>query len=117
MHSKVHVFTNPLSDYVLASPETLLILLRFRLHSIELKYPALVAEHGLVDHVLKGKFAEHSIELPEERIVHHLLAVSVFGSLLAPNVNSFIYIFNKLNELHQACSLIKSVLNKVADSF
>jgi hypothetical protein len=67
--------------------------------------------------VFKGKLAEHSIQLPEERIVHHLLAVGIFGSLLAPYVNSLVYVFNKLDELHQARPLIKSVLDKVADCF
>ena len=56
-----------------------------------------MAEHGLVDHVFKGEFAEHSIKLPKERIVNHLLAVSILGSLQAPNVNPLIYIFNKLD--------------------
>jgi hypothetical protein len=117
VHPKVHVFSDPLSDHVLPSPEALLILLRFRLHAVELKDPALVAEHGLVDHVFKGEFAEHSIQLAEERIVHHLLAVSILGSLQAPNVNSLIYIFNKLYELHQAGSLVQPILNKVTDRF
>ena len=76
-----------------------------------------MAEHGLVDHVFKGEFAEHSIQLAEERIVHHLLAVCILGCLQASYVNPLIYIFDKLYELHQAGSLIESVLNKVADCF